>query len=167
MAEGGVSKVFNQDIVFLNDKIDRFIDECNHSQSAGLSGINIHDQTRLISYCVALRFAHDWIQSIPLLDLPETHPKEFPLEAPPSLPDNESEEINQIVRLLWALKTELINSQSARSASRLTVHDSKRFIDIVTKIELFLTNYVAKVEPLDLPESSPREQMVDPGKGGV
>jgi hypothetical protein len=166
MAEA-LSKVFNQDIVFLNDKIDRFIDECNHSQSAGQSGINVHDQARLVSYCVALRFAHDWIQSVPLLDLPETHPKEFPLEAHPELHDNESEEINQVVRLLWALKTELVNSQSARGASRLNAHDSKRFIDIVTKIEKFLTDYVAMVEPLDLPESSPRESMTTPGRAGV
>ena len=159
--------VFNHDVLFLYDMTNRFIVELNKSQSNGVSGMNEHDQTRMQSYIDSLRRKVAWINAQPLLDLPETHPREFTLEAKPEVTNVESEVVNQFVRLMESFRTETINSQSARYASTLISHDSERLLAILDKMETFLTSYVAEVVPLDLPESSPRENLASAGRKGV
>ncbi len=159
--------IFNHDIVMIHDMCNRFVRELEHSQSSPVSGMTAHDINRIKTYTASLMNLHNWIAAHPLLDLTETHPREFKLEAMPEPENQESESINMIVRLVEALRTEMINSQSARYASTLIVHDSKRFVDTVTKINSFVSEYVEPSTPLDLPESSPSEQMTEPGFGGV
>lgn len=159
--------VFNHDILFLHDMINRFIVECLFSQSNGVSGMISHDIARVESYLEALRVKRNWIVSQPILDLPETHPRPWPLEGHPDVTNVESESINQFVRLLEALRTELINSQSARLASTLLPADLARFDSIVLKMQTFLTDYIQVATPLDLPESTPMEPLSGPGAGGV
>lgn len=169
MAESSPEHVFNHDIVFLHDMLNRFIVELLKSQSSGVSGMIIADQSRLESYIQSLRVAHDWIQAQPMLDLPETHPRPYPLEPAPEVPERgvENEGINQMVRLMVALRTELVNSQSARFSTRLQPFDSTRFVAIVDKAEAFLNNYIRQTTPIDMPESSPREAMTTDGMMGV
>jgi hypothetical protein len=95
--------VFNQDVLFLVGKINRFIVELVKSQSSGASGMIEHDQVRLESYIAALRHAHAWVQGQPMLDLPETHPREFVLPAKPDVPVFECDSIMHLVRMLEAL----------------------------------------------------------------
>ncbi len=158
--------VLNHDILFLAQMLNRFIVEIVHSQSNGVSGMTAHDQDRMASYLEALRAKKVWIVSQPLLDLPETHPRRFPLPASPVVDSVDSESINAFVRLMEALRTEMIHSQSARLASTLLSMDEERFDSIVAKMQSFLDEYVAIVVPLDLPESSPAEALSGPGASG-
>ena len=161
------NRVLNHDVLFVYDMINRFIIELMHSQSNGVSGLTVHDQTRMASYLNALRVKKDWIMGQPLLDLPETHPRAFPLEPAPEVRNVESESINQLIRLFEALRIELINSQSARLASGLNRHDAGRYDGIVDKMEAFLLDYIAVLEPIDLPESSPAEKLSPAGRSGI
>lgn len=169
MAENTPEHVFNHDVVFLYDNINRFIVELLRSQSSGVSGMVAADQGRLETYINSLRAALAWVQNQPMLDLPETHPSKYKLEPVPEVPETgvENESINQIVRLMVALRNELVNSQSARFSTRLQPFDENRFTAIVNKVEAFLQSYVRSATPLDMPESSPNEVMTPDGKLGV
>ena len=160
-------EVFNHDCVILHDMLNRFIREVHNSQSNGVSGMNPHDQLRMTSYIASLRSLKGWIVAQPLLDLPETHPRPYTLEPKPEIKVVESEACNHFIRMLEACRTEIINSQSARLASSLIAHDATRFDLIVNKMEEFLTNYVAPSTPIDLPESSPGEDLAGHGRSGV
>lgn len=167
MPEAATTKVFNHDVLLIAQGVNRYIDEMAHSQSANVSGLTPADKARLLSYTAALRRLRDWVQAQPILDLPETHPRQFELEADPVVPEIENDAIAQIIRLFEAARIELVNSASARMASRLVPHDEARLTAIIEKIDSFVTSYIDPSEPLDLPESSPQESPVGPGRGGI
>lgn len=159
--------VYNADIVGLYDRINRFIEELVKSVSSGVSLTNEFDQVRLGLYLDAVDRYHDWIKAQPHLDLPETAPKPFVLEDPPVIPNLENESINDVIRLLTAARDELVNSQSARLPCQMLTFDSIRMTAIIEKTRRLLIDYIAQTEPLDLPESSPKEIMSGPGRVGV
>jgi hypothetical protein len=126
MATSNQVIVYNQDIVGLYDRIQRFIEEMVKSVSSNLSQTNEFDQARLAQYLNAIDRYHNWIKSQPHLDLPETAPKPYTLEAL-VIPSNiENESINDVIRLMEAARDELINSQSARLPAQMLVFDSAR-----------------------------------------
>lgn len=169
MAESFPENVFNHDVVWLFDLISRFHVEMAKSQSSPVSGMIEPDQVRLQSYISNLRAAVAFVQAAPILDMPETHPRPYKLEAFPDETNVENESINVILRLIRAAAVELTNSQSARYASRLQPFDEARFMALVGKIEAFLTSFIQAngTVPLDVPESSPEENMTTSGQQGV
>lgn len=160
-------QVNNQDIVGLYDRINRFIIEMIKSVSSQGAFFNQFDQGRLSVYLDAVVFYHDWVIAQPHLDLPETAPKYFDLETLPVIVNVENESINDVVRMFVVARDELINSQSARMGAQLLDFDSKRLRDITTKVRNFLTSYIQKTSPMDLPESSPAEPSSGTGKVGI
>lgn len=159
--------VYNQDIAGIHSRINRFIEELIRSVSSASSGMNPFDQNRLTQYILVLRTYVQHVASLPFMDLPETHPREYKLRANPEIPDIESDDIRDLVRMMEVARDELANSQSARDATGLKSFDQIRLLAIVDKIQNFLTNYVAVATPVDLPESSPLAAMTAPGRGGV
>lgn len=164
---GDTTTVFNKDVLFLTDMLDRYMVEVNKSQSSGVSGMLPFDVERARTYLAAITSFHEWSNSQPIGDYPETHPRQFPLEPKPDTTNVDSESVNMIVREFEAMRWELINSQSARLANTLMVHDSQRLTTYVTRVGSFLTEYVEKISPIDLPESSPETAMTGPGNLGV
>ena len=168
MSESFPKDVFNHDVLWLYDLLRRFHQEMGRSQSAPVSGMIDADQKRLESYLETTRQAIAWIQDTPLLDLPETHPRPYPLNAFPDELNVENESINVILRLIRASAVELTNSQSARYSSRLQPFDMDRLNAVIDKLEAFLNNFIrARAVPLDLPESSPEEAIGPDGFIGV
>jgi len=168
MSETFPEAVFNLDVVWLYDMVSRFYIEFAKSQSAPVSGMIEPDQKRLESYINHVRKAVEWIQDAPILDMPETHPRPYPLEPFSPEVNVENESLNVILRLTRASAVELVNSQSARYASRLQPFDEVRFSSLINKVETFLNNFIrAQAVPLDLPESSPEEKQVTDGFTGV
>jgi hypothetical protein len=159
--------VYNHDIVGLYNRLNRFVTELGKSVSANVSQMNEFDQARLQSYIDNVRKYMTWITSQPQLDLPETTPRPYVLEAPISIADVESEEVDDLIRMLSLARDELIGSQSARMGSNMIPFDVNRFMAAIEKTEAFLKNYVQAVTPIDLPESSPQDPMTAPGHGGV
>lgn len=159
--------VYNHDVVGLYNRINRFVDELYKSVSSNASLMNSFDQARLASYIGSLRNYISWIVSVPQLDLPETSPRAYPLEDSPVVQAIDNDEVDDLIRLLVLSRDELTNSQSARLGSGLINFDQNRINAVIDKADLFLTTYIAKVTPVDLPESSPRDPMSPSGKVGV
>lgn len=159
--------VYNFDIVYLNDKICRYAIEIIKSVSSGLAFTNEFDMARMLKYLDDIDAAISYVVAQPQLDMPETHPMLHPIESFPVLPNMESDEMDHVARLLRAVRTELINSQSARVGAGLLTFDALRATSLVEKARRWLVDYVAKRTPMDLPESSPQQAMTGPGRGGV
>ena len=159
--------VYNHDVAGFYRRVNRFIEELVKAQSSGGSQILDADIARLDSYLQSIVTYRDWVVAQPQLDLPETHPRAYPLDDVPAIPELENESIMDLIRLFVLQRDELVNSQSARLGSGLIGFDDVRLMALVQKGQSFLTNYVKTTTPLDLPESSPSASMTGPGRGGV
>jgi hypothetical protein len=170
MADTGVGikgQVYNGDVVGIYNRVIRFSEEMWKCASSSVPYLSTADQARLGKYLDAIDAYNAWVQAQPELDLPETAPKSYVLDTPPATAEVESDDLNDVIRMMTDMKDELINSQSARMPCRLVSFDAVRLTDYVSKIRKFLTDYIQKVQPLDLPESSPRDAVSGTGKVGV
>ena len=160
-------KILNTDIVGYIARSDRYREELIKSVSSSSSEFNEFDQERLRAYLKSLYTYLDHVCAEPQLDCPEAHPFEIEI---PDHPENvivESEDINDIIRILDIMRKELSGSQSARKSSGLIEFDEKRIRSLLEKIANFLTKYIAGSNPLDLPESSPQAVISGQGKQGI
>ena len=164
-----VTEVMNQDVAGLAERTDEVIYEIAKSQSANLTDMRPFDRTRITEYNQMLNRYAAWVVDAPDVDLPETHPRAYPVIyiSKDVDADVENKAIRDLVRMYRALITELTNSQSARAANGLTTHDKRRFDLVMTKIEKFLADYVDETQPVDMPESSPSSDAVGPGYKGA
>ena len=164
-----VKSVLNQDIAGLAERIDEVIFEVARSQSANLTDMRGFDRTRIDEYRAMLQRYADWVVDAPDVDLPETHPRDYPIKyiSENVDADVENKALRDLIRYLRALLTELTNSQSARAANGLTVHDKRRFDLVMTKVGNFLGDYVDNTQPVDMPESAPSSEGVEPGYLGA
>lgn len=167
MATNNAVQTYNHDVAGLQRRLNRFIIEMIKSVSNSGSLMNDYDKARLSSYLVAIRAYVGWIVSQPQLDLPETSPRVFILDANPSWELLENEAIIDVIRMLEIARDEVVNSQSSRNSSGLNKFDEGRILAIVTKVEEFLSKYIDVITPLDLPESSPMRTVSGPGQTGV
>lgn len=158
---------YNTDIFSLVRRLNRFIVEIIKSQSSGISQTMPFDVARVTSYTAAIRSFVAWVVAQPLLDLPETGPQEMNLPSSPDIPLMENESAYDLCVLFDLARDELANSQSSRMSTNLMKYDHDRLLAIITKIENFVTAYINVAEPLDLPESSPMQQVTGRGQQGV
>ncbi len=157
----------NQDIAGLHSRINRAIEEVHKSVSSGVVDYREADKTRLLTYLGGLDAYHQWVIDQPQLDLPESHPHEYELDVNPTPGLVENDAANDIIRILEAGREEIVNSQSARLPSGLVIFDSTRLFAIVEKTRKLVNDYIDSVQPLDLPESSPKRGKSGPGRKGI
>jgi len=79
----------------------------------------------------------------------------------------ENESIRDVLYLLQLMMVEACNSQSSRMGAGLLPFDNNRVRALNEKARRLLIDYVAQVQPLDLPESSPSRALSGSGKSGV
>lgn len=156
----------NIDVHSLVRRINRFIAEINKSQSSGISQSMPFDITRVNSYIKSLRAIMAHYVAQPLLDLPETGPQWIPLPADEPMPRVENESAYDLCMLLSIMRDELANSQSSRLSTNLIKFDYDRANAVLAKMDSMIA-YISAAEPLDLPESSPRESMSGVGAQGI
>ena len=164
-----VTVVQNQDIAGIAERIDEVIFEVARSQSAGLTDLRAPDRVRLSEYIALLNRYAEWVVAAPDVDLPETHPRDYPITyiSADISADFENKALRDLVRYLRSLLTELTNSQSARAASGMTTHDKRRYDLVMTKVAAFLSDYVDNTQPIDMPASAPSSESVVPGYVGT
>lgn len=155
--------VLNHDVVGLVSRLNRVLIEMHKSASSSISEMTSADVERLKTYLGAVKAKTDWIVAQPELDLPETAPRQHPLPAYPALSKVENESINDVLLMVELARDELVFSQSAKRPAGLVKFDEQRLRALVDKLEKFLTDFVEKVTPLDLPESSPSQPSSGPG----
>jgi hypothetical protein len=147
--------------------IVRFLVEMQLSQSANTSINNDFDLARYKTYFNALRVKIGVMKHPSFLDLPETDPFTFELRPLPAIKDVENEVVAQLSLFMRAMALELTRSQTARNSSGIVSFDRTRQLALVSECETYLTDYAMKVQPLDLPETSPRAPLQGPGLDGL
>ena len=157
-------KVNNKDVEGIHSRLNRYIEEMLKCVSASGSMVSAFDMARIRTYLSAMRFYHDFVKGLPQQDLPETHPRDYVLRANPEIVVLENESLNDLIGMICLCRDELVQSQTALQASGIYPFDSVRFIASLDRCEMFLTNYVEKATPLDMPESTPRADSVMPGR---
>jgi hypothetical protein len=160
-----MAKTLNTDVVGYVARLDRYLIEAMNQASANTSNLKSADFQRLLSYSSARRAYLDYVSDEPDLDLPESNPKEYILDEPPKMRAIESDDLADICRMLELERYEMVHSPSARQSSGIIAFDKDRQVALIEKGERFLKNYVASVQPVDLPESSPRNETT--GKGAI
>ncbi len=162
-----MATVLNHDIAGLCRRINRFIVELHKSVSSGVHEVSEFDQERLAHYLSAVRAYRDWLVGQPHLDLPETHPRPIEIGPDPDVSAVENESVRDVINLMELCREELVNSQSARYPAGLIIFDDRRAMAVVEKCQKFLDEYIKKVQPIDMPESSPSRPMSGPGATGI
>lgn len=159
--------VNNHDVAGIARRINRFIVEARDCQSNAQAKISDADVARLKSYHGALVSYIHHVGAQPQLDMPESSPRAILLDPSPAVPLLENDDLIDLMALYVAAREEIVNSQSARMSSSLLTFDRLRCENLIKKADDFLVNYVAKVSPLDLPESSPMREQSGPGRTGT
>ena len=162
-----MTTVLNQDIAGFHSRINRAIEEVYKSVSSGVVDYREADKTRVLSYLTAVDEYHNWVIDQPQLDLPESHPKEYVLDVNPVITVVENDAANDIIRILEVCREELVNAQSARLPSGLITFDSDRNFAIIDKARKLVVDYIDKIQPIDLPESSPQRGKSGTGRKGI
>lgn len=160
------TSTYNTDVHSIVRRYNRMIVELVKSQSSGVSLTNPFDVARLTSYVDAMSNYQNFIVSQPLLDCPETGPTEMPLPPNAEVPIIENESLADAISLIEIARDEIANSQSSRMPTNLLSFDYERQSAYLSKIHR-LMEYIAKSEPLDLPESSPMAAVSGRGLTGV
>ena len=153
----------NHDIEMLHVELCRYIEEALKAQSANLGMIRTQDMNRFLSYIQRYEDFVGFVNGLPEVDSPETHPDIYKLEEYPPVERVENERINMMVRLLDMARKELANSASSRAPSGMLVFDSDRQLSYMAKIRTLLG---LPVQPIDFPESSPRNASITDGRLG-
>ena len=159
--------VYNGDVFGIYLRLNRFLEELYKAASSSVPYMSGADQTRLATYLNSVDKYVEWVQAQPELDLPETAPKAYELPAKFAWTRVESDDLDDLLRQFDDAITELTNSQSARQPCRLISYDQARITSYIEKMRRFLLDYIQIVQPLDLPESSPREPLSGAGKLGT
>lgn len=158
--------VYSAEVAGLADRIVRFAREVQDAPSSSTNNVTAADQARWGSYLDAVDSYHDWIVSLPEQDLIKTD-MTYSVDAFPELilVDNESAE--DFYRFLQQMWRELVRSRSAAMPAGITKYDSARLRANTAKVRAFLQNYIAKTDPLDLPQSSPQFPHAPAGAQGI
>jgi len=150
---------YNMNIAGFANRINRFMQELIHSQSANTNDYNAHDVTRTQEYLSALSSFIDWVVGQPVLDLPKTTPQEIEIGEMTELQQVQNEMITDMVYYFQTLRDEALMAQSVRQSTGFMQQDEQRFRSVITAMTQYIENYVAAHNPMDMPESSPTEEM--------
>jgi hypothetical protein len=146
---------FNLHVLGLIHRFDRVIREILHSQSASLVDMRVADFERFKKYIVELRSYAQYISAVPELDFCKSHPLADDLPPIPALPRVENDSLFDLANLFWTFRYEMANAASAGAPSGLSKPDSARVMSYLDNAEQFLLTHVAKLLPMDYPETSP------------
>jgi len=155
---------YNMNVAGLVNRLNRFIKEMMYSQSANVNNYNEHDVERSRVYLQNLTSYIDWVVGQPIQDLPKTSPQPFTLAPMEEVIQVSNEMITDMVNYMVTMRDEILLSQSTRQSTGLMSHDERRTRSMIQTMTNFLDNYVAGANPVDMPESSPAEDMVIPSK---
>jgi len=160
---------YNHDISGIARRIHRFGFELYKSVSSAGAFTNEFDQKRMGEYLDATDVYLNHVVAQPQLDLPESHPRKIEVDLQPDdeILAIENESLADAIYYLKLANVELLNSQSSRMGAGLLPFDERRARALVEKARRLLVDYIAVVQPLDLPESSPTREMSGQGKLGV
>ena len=110
----------------------------------------------------------DFLNSLPLLDCPESHGVlDYEVPMLEVLPEPENKDVKLIANMLVMMHREFITCQSARLITGIQVWDYGRGVTYFDSITTLIDSYIEPRTPSDWPKSSPEEEQVGPPRGGA
>jgi hypothetical protein len=158
---------YNIHIAMLVRLIDRAIIEVTKSQSAPGSGVRTADMDRIASYIDEMESFVNFSSRLPETDTPKSHPLPVQFDPPLSLPRIENDSMWLLAQMFDTMRIEVGQSASSRQPNGWWAPDLPRVKKYLDDVRVFMANHVAKVTPVDNPESSPRELVQPRGAMGV
>ncbi|MFH2047751.1 MAG: hypothetical protein ABIK92_21710 [Pseudomonadota bacterium] len=155
---------YNMNICGIVNRLNRYITEQLYSQSANTNNFNSHDVERCKQYLTNLTSYVDWVVGQPIQDLPKTTPQPYVLAPMVEVFQVSNEMITDVVNYMSTLRDEVVLSQSSRQSTGIQAQDENRIRSMIKAMEDFLSGYVESANPVDMPESSPAEPMVEQSK---
>lgn len=152
------------DIAGLVRRIRRFKQEIHKCNSAGLMFTTDKDLERINTFLSALTQYFDWMTAQPMQDFVKWHPTDIDLGEADIYTMIENEALQDLLQMFVGLEVEVGLSQSASMHTSIMEPDEIRFREITAKMQSFVDDYVAAVQPLDTPESSPKVALSGKGK---
>jgi hypothetical protein len=158
---------YNIHIAMLIRLIDRAIIEVTKSQSAPGSGVRQADADRIESYMNEMESFVNFSSRLPETDTPKSHPLAVQFDPPLSLPRIENDSMWLLAQMFDTMRIEVGQSASSRQPNGWWKPDLPRVLKYIDDVRVFMAQHVQKVTPVDVPESSPRENVQPRGKMGV
>lgn len=156
----------NHDVASLIRRLDRLMLEIGKSSSANVSAIMPYDMGRVEQHLSAVKSFKAWATGEPFMDAPESNPIQIEVTCYGQVQPIENDSAWDLVQLIDTVILEVANSVSSRNNSGMLPADSKRFDDYVLRMAKLIT-YIKGSEPLDNPESTPREVNTGEGLTGI
>jgi hypothetical protein len=157
---------YNYHTAMLVRLIDRAIIEVTKSQSAPGSGVRSADAARIESYMDEMESLIKFSQRLPETDSPKSHPLPLEYDPPVVLPRIENDSMWLLAQMLDSMRIEVGNSASSRQPNGWWKPDLPRVSKFIEDVRVFMSEHVAKVTPVDNPESSPRDLLQPRGQMG-
>jgi hypothetical protein len=159
-------KTNNHDVAGLVRRLDRALVEVTKSQSTAISGSLPFDVTRLRSFIFSARSYISWASGEPFIDAPASTPVYIEVPCYGEVLEMDNDSAWDTAVLLDTAIQELQAADSGRISNGFPVAaDRVRIEALLTRIEQLVNNFMATVEPMDYPESSPRAPST--GQGNV
>ena len=159
-------KTNNHDVASLMRRFDRMLIEITKSVSANTASMLPFDFGRVEQHLRMMKSFKAWAISEPLLDAPESNPLLINVDCRGVAGNIENDSAWDLAQLVDTAILELGNSESSRWSSGLSPHDAKRFDDYMSRVDRLLA-HIKGAEPVDSPESSPREVNAGEGTTGI
>ena len=110
----------------------------------------------------------DFLNSLPLLDCPESHGVlDYEVPMLEDLPEPENKDVKLIANMLVMMHREFTTCQSSRLITGIQVWDYGRGVTYFDNITMLIDSYIEPRTPSDWPKSSPEEEPVGPPRGGA
>lgn len=158
--------VNNPDVASLVRRWDRTLVELTKSVSANVSETMVYDLGRVKQALFMLKSYQAFVTSLPPWDTPESYPVLIKVDCYGTVPPIENDSVWDLAQTVDTAIIELANSQSARLSSNLVPFDSERMAQTITRVEA-LVAHIETAEPVDYPESAPREANAGQGNIGI
>jgi len=145
----------------LDVQIYRTIEELIRAQSGRVTGMRATDHARYMSYFAKIkdnvnRYGNDeGIDSHYLVILKLT-------DINLMVEKTENDDVNLAVSYLLSAAITLRISQSTRLNDGMKIHDKEDFLEAIDKAEAVIDNSFQVANPMDMPQSSPRTDVINP-----
>jgi len=156
MPELGSGQLRNYNCLALMEQIDRVLIEVSQSVSATTNDYREPDKVRLQSYINAITAYLDYSSKVPYLDRPHSHPLMLSYPEPPVPVQSDMDNLagRALVHSLHVFRINIGMSQSSDMSNGYVAQDLSRFRSYVLDLQSLLSDFISKVQPLDLPETS-------------
>lgn len=159
----------NIDIRGIVTKLRYFRGEISDSQSANGNRLEEFDKVRWLSYFQDLEADITHGKNRVPVDTPKYAGKRyFDLGKPEQYAAVENMAVNDLIEYTIMLEVEILNSSSSRKTFGFDEFDHARWMAIINNvIRAHINDYMAKMLPMDLPETTPSKFTVADGKMGL